>query len=135
MHLIMDGLSLNLALMTDEGKMRAFLAELVSLAGMTPYGEANIQGYPWPGSKDASALTAFQPLGESGLVVHTFPEKHYVFIDLYSCSEFDEDEVEQYIADSFGHGKWRVIILERGVDPETGDVIPAALTEQHDIWF
>ncbi len=130
MHLLLDGEARNIKIMTTPKLMRPFLEEVVKLAGMTPYGKAYCQGFPWPGSKDTKALTAFQPLKESGMSVHCYPEREYVFIDLFSCSKFGTDLVIGHIVRRLQMGKIKVIILERGVEDDR--ILPASLISNRD---
>ncbi len=127
MHLIIDGKADNVGIMIDEVLLKEWLGKTVKLAGMTPFGEPYIKGFPWPGSKDWTALTGFQPLMESGLSIHCWPERRYVFIDLFSCNEFDWVNIVGHIVRSFRMDKPTVIVLDRGIDTETGDIIPARL--------
>ena len=131
MHLIMDGHSDNIELMTDRDMMRKFMRETVALADMSPFGEPYCQGYPWAGSEDWSALTCFQPLGESGLVIHTFPEKQFVFIDLFSCKDFKVGAVEGHIVRSFRMRRCKVVVLGRGINKD-GSIIPAYVISNSD---
>lgn len=126
MHLIVDGCAENVGIMTDGVLMKEWLGNIVKLAGMTPFGEAYVQGFPWPGSEDWTALTGFQPLMESGLSIHCWPEKKFVFIDLFSCNEFDWAKILGHIVRSFQMRKPTVMLLDRGIDPD-GDIIPARL--------
>ena len=129
MHLILDGQAGNIRLMTDKVLMREWLRETVEVAGMKPFGEPFIWGFPWPGSRDWTALTGFQPLIESGLSVHCWPERMFVFVDLFSCNEFDSDKVIKHISESFRMDdrleKPTVIILDRGINPKSGWIMPA----------
>ena len=42
---------------------------------------------------DPIAMTAVYLLCESHLSIHTFPENHYCAIDLYTCKEYENDDV------------------------------------------
>ncbi len=128
MHLIIDGKAGNSELMVNPDLMREWLQRTVRLIGMTPFGEPYIQGYPWPGSTDSKALTAFQPLKESGLSIHCYPEREYVFIDLFSCVGFDVNGVVSFIMRSFQMCKAKVLVLDRGV--EHGMAVAATLKDE-----
>jgi len=131
MHLIMDGYAHNVALMTDKKLMEEWLKQAVEKADMTPFGEPFIYGFPWPGSKDWTAITAFQPLMESGLSVHCWPEKRFVFIDLFSCNDFQEGKVIAFMVDSFKMWRYKWLLLDRGIS-KTGKIIPATLRRTSD---
>ena len=124
MHLIVDGYAHNIELMTGKKVMAEWLVQVVQKAGMTPFGKPYIQGFPWPGSDDWTALTGFQPLMESGLSIHCWPEKSFVFIDLFSCNDFSYGRVIAFIVGSLDMWKYNHIILDRGVDSKTGKITP-----------
>ena len=128
MHLIVDGHAENTELMTNEPALRGWLQLAVKKAGMEPFGRPYIQGFPWPGSTDWSALTAFQPMMESGLSVHCWPERKFAFVDLFSCGEFDAEAGAAYIAESFGMVAPTVLLLRRGVAPD-GSIMAARVTQ------
>jgi len=126
MHLILDGHAKNTELMIDKAVMRHWLAEAVKKAGMTPFGDPYVWGFPWPGSDDWSALTGFQPLMESHCSIHCWPERKYAFVDLFSCKDFDSDKVTEFIIRTLQMTNTKIIILDRGLSGN-GGIIPAEL--------
>lgn len=127
MHLIIDGYARSLDLMFDKDTMKDWLAIVVKKVGMTLAGKPYIQGFPWPGSEDKTALTAFQPLMESGLTVHCCPEIGYIQIDLFSCSDFQKDKAIAFIVGSLGLFNYKWLLLRRGIDLRKGVVVPPTL--------
>lgn len=130
MHLIMDSYAENTRLMTDRQLMRGWLYRTAIVAGMNPIAKPLIYGFPWPGSKDWTAITAFQSLMESGLSVHCWPERGFVFVDLFTCGEMDEEtekRVTDHIIRTFRMVNPTKVVLDRGVDSLTGEIIPARL--------
>jgi S-adenosylmethionine decarboxylase len=53
-------------------------------------------------------------IAESHLSVHTFVEKGYAFVDLFSCKPFDTDMARDLIVEAFASKKPEVHMLERG---------------------
>lgn len=129
MHLILDGHADNVGLMTDKVLMKEWLVETVEIAGMHCFGEPFIYGFPWPGSTDWTSITAFQPLMESGISLHCWPERRFAFIDVFSCNDFDEAKVIGHICRSFQMEKPTILLLDRGINPKTGEIIPVRLRE------
>lgn len=130
MHLIMDGEAKNVVLMTNRVMMDQWLYQTAEIAGMTVFGSPFVYGYPWPGSHDWNAITAFCPLMESGLSLHCWPERGFVFIDLFTCGEVTkevEDRVIGHIVRTFQMIKPTIILLDRGISSKTGEIIPARL--------
>ena len=124
MHLILDGEAKNQNLLMIESLLREWLVKTALQIGMTVYGEVEVRDYPWPGSF-GTALSAICWLGESSILVHTYPEHNAVFIDVFSCKDFDCDALEATICRDFGVEKPKVLQLDRGV--VDGKIIPASL--------
>lgn len=134
MHLIMDGPCSNVSIMRNRGQMAQWLHDTAIQADMTPHGNPMIDGFAWPESSDESALSAVQFLSESAIVIHTWPEVPYAFIDVFSCRDFDVGNMERFIRNTLGMGKSAtVLVLERGVDPSSGKIAETRLLEKKDV--
>ena len=130
MQLILDAHAENTDLMTDRKLMEEWLYQTAQIADMTVFGKPFIYGYPWPGSKDWTAITAFCPLMESGLSAHCWPERKCVFVDLFTCGYMDrktERRVISHIIKTFKMSNPTIILLDRGVNSKTGEITPARL--------
>lgn len=55
-------------------------------------------------------------IAESHISIHTFPDKEYAFIDIFSCKEFDTDYARAELLDLFSATHHEVAILNRGVE-------------------
>jgi S-adenosylmethionine decarboxylase len=128
LHAIIDGHGKNVLLMTDKEAMAGFLVELVEACGMSVFKEPIVVGYPWPGSTDTTALSAVCFLMESAVVVHTYPEKKFAFVDVFSCQDFDVGKVFGNVKRAFDMPNPKLLLLERGIDHRTGDCVPARLS-------
>lgn len=66
---------------------------------------------------EPEGLTILYLLSESHISVHTFPEKKYIAIDLYTCRDYKDDIVYDEIYDllvvSFEAKKEKPIIIDR----------------------
>lgn len=88
MHIVIDGLGSPYA--SDIGKVRHFIDLIISELGMTPMAAPIARLLPIREGHDDSGITAIQPIMESHLSIHTFPEADgMVLIDLFSCKRFD----------------------------------------------
>ena len=64
----------------------------------------------------------FNPYGVSGVVViaeshftiHTWPEKDYAAVDIFTCGEMDADAAIEYLRSFFDAGQMTVKVLQRG---------------------
>ena len=67
-------------------------------------------------------LTILYMLSESHISIHTFPEKRYLAFDIYTCRDYDNDQVYMDIYDKLV--RWFLCdrgiptIISRGVMPE-----------------
>ena len=53
-------------------------------------------------------------IAESHISIHTFPEKGYATIDLFTCKDFDTDSVAAMIVKEFGAKTYEKNVLNRG---------------------
>lgn len=127
MHLIIDFHSSNILLMRDCHEMVNFLNEVAVIAKMHVLGEPIVIGFPWPGSQDSSALSGVCFLKESAITVHTYPEMRFVFMDVFSCKDFNVHKVSAHICRAFGAESPTILVLDRGVDMEENTIIPVKL--------
>jgi S-adenosylmethionine decarboxylase len=59
-------------------------------------------------------ITGFVVIAESHLSIHTFVEKCYAFVDLFSCKPFNSDMARDLIIEAFISKKPKVYMIERG---------------------
>jgi S-adenosylmethionine decarboxylase len=67
------------------------------------------------------AFHQFEPHGTTGVLVlaeshfsaHTYPEKNMIYIDVFSCKEFNNDTVIKSIKDAFNPKRIRTNYLTR----------------------
>lgn len=121
MHLIMDFKCTNQRLMRDQDALQTWFYLAVEVIGMTIFGKPIIEDYPFP-ERDGTALSAVCFIGESGLYIHTYPEFNHVFLDIFSCTDFDIDKALTFVTNTFQIiGQPQIITLQRGIDMETGE--------------
>ena len=53
---------------------------------------------------------------ESHISIHTFPERSYINIDIFSCKEFDAEQTIRDLQQQFGLDEIRSYILNRGLE-------------------
>ncbi len=88
MHLAIDGFDGNFNLMWDESRIYDFLIEYPAELNMTRITEPKVVTYNDPKGND-SGISGFVIIAESHISVHTFPDRKYVNIDIFSCKAFD----------------------------------------------
>lgn len=90
----------------------SFLIQVCSVIGMVPYGEPHF----W---EDASAsphlhgISAFQFVSTSNIVVHALNLLRAVYINVFSCQDFDVETATKFCGDFFGSRAVRANVVER----------------------
>jgi S-adenosylmethionine decarboxylase len=76
------------------------LDELPGYIGMHKITEPQIIPYAGNGSLnsfDKGGISAFVLIAESHITIHTFKAQRHVFIDIFSCKDFDVDKAVGYL--------------------------------------
>ena len=55
-------------------------------------------------------------IAESHISIHTFPDQDYVFMDIFSCREFETQKAIKFLLGAFGARKHAINIFKRGLD-------------------
>jgi S-adenosylmethionine decarboxylase len=55
-------------------------------------------------------------IAESHISIHTFPEKDYLSVDIFSCKEFNIERAASHIRELFELGKMEINLLDRGLE-------------------
>ncbi|MBS3096281.1 adenosylmethionine decarboxylase [Candidatus Woesearchaeota archaeon] len=67
-------------------------------------------------SEGTPGVSGFVMIAESHISIHTFPDQDYVFMDIFSCKNFDADKAIRYLVGAFEAKKVEKHILKRGLD-------------------
>ena len=68
--------------------------------------------------KIEGAFTALYLLSESHLSIHTWPEKNYIAIDIFTCGNCNVEYIAQRFIDYFEPKSKKLTLLERGKYPK-----------------
>jgi len=91
------------------------LNNLPKIINMTPITQPYV--FPYSGLKaEDSGITGFLVIAESHISIHTFSQKDYVFVDVFSCKGFDVDIAKEYFIKAFDAKEYVVNVVERGLD-------------------
>jgi S-adenosylmethionine decarboxylase len=132
MHLVIDGFGGNPERLASEELVRELLDRYPAEIGMTKISLPFVQRYV--GSKPEDwGISGFVLIAESHIAVHTFPERGYVWIDIFSCKGFDADRAIQGMTDAFELREARTRVLERGLEypHDLPGAVPVAEQERH----
>lgn len=61
-------------------------------------------------------ISGFVLIAESHISIHTFPEKGFVSVDIFSCKSFEVDLAKAYLENAFGITKVEANVLDRGTE-------------------
>jgi len=115
MHLIIDGFGANRKMLESEDMIRDLLDRYPSQIGMTKV--APPQVYKYIGSKPEDwGISGFVLIAESHISIHTFPERRYVNIDIFSCKDFDWEYAIQELKVIFELDEIQNCLLNRGLE-------------------
>lgn len=92
-----------------------YLKMLPELIEMTPITQPYV--FPYSGLvPEDKGITGYLIIAESHLSIHSFEEKGYCFIDIFSCKEFDTNKAIEITLDIFKPKSHEVNVIERGID-------------------
>ena len=115
MHLIIDGFGANRKMLESEDMIYDLLDRYPSQIGMTKV--APPQVFKYVGSKPEDwGISGFVLIAESHISIHTFPERRYVNIDIFSCKDFDSEYAIQELKVLFEFDEIQNYLLNRGLE-------------------
>lgn len=92
-----------------------FLKNLPEMIGMTPITQPYV--FPYSGLvPEDKGITGILIIAESHLSIHSFEEKGYCFIDIFSCKPFDYDYAVQKTLEIFQPKSHEINVVQRGKD-------------------
>lgn len=91
LHLVVDILGCNKAVLGSLDAMHNLLLELAKLSGMRPITRPYVFHYDGEGNADEAGITGFVVIAESHISVHTYSAKGTAYLDLFSCRAFDSN--------------------------------------------
>lgn len=118
MHLLVDGYSRVPERLEDADLIHRFLDEYPAAIGMNKISPPQVYTYRGRVEEDWG-LSGFVLIAESHISVHTFPDRSFVNIDIFSCKAFDADASLRQVEETFALEEARVRSLERGEDHAT----------------
>jgi S-adenosylmethionine decarboxylase len=92
-----------------------YLKNLPELINMTPITQPYV--FPYSGLvPEDKGITGIVIIAESHISVHSFEEKGYCFIDIFSCKDMDVERAIQITLDTFKPTDSEINIVKRGKD-------------------
>ena len=131
MHLVIDGHGCDYDQLADPARVHDFLDAFPDAIGMTKIMPPSVHTYRGPTPEDWG-VSGFVIIAESHISMHTFPDRGYANIDVFSCKEFDAERALREIRTLFTMREARHWVLDRGLehlDPATATQAVAAERE------
>lgn len=134
MHLTIDGYGGNRELLSSESLVRSLLDTYPAEINMTKISEPFVLRYTGEKPEDWG-VTGFVIIAESHIAVHTFPDRGYVWVDIFSCKEFEAEGAVDRIIDTFELTHVTQDIHERGLEyPHAIEqATPVAMLERRNV--
>lgn len=115
MHLVIDGYGGDVEKMWDQDAVLNFLDQFPSKLAMTPITEPKVLEYNGDKIEDAG-VSGFVIIAESHISIHTFPNREYVNVDIFSCKSFDHERALEEVKQLFALTDVKTWLLDRGLE-------------------
>lgn len=114
-HLMLDLRKCNEEKLKDYNLVFDILHDLPEKIGMTKITQPYV--FPYEGLiPEDKGITGTVIIAESHISIHTFQEKDYCFVDVFSCKDFNVDYAAEYIIKAFESKSYDKHIVSRGKD-------------------
>ena len=125
----MDAYGVDDKTLADEQLVENFLDSCPDDIGMTKIMPPQVYTYRGREPKDWG-VSGFVLIAESHISVHTFPERGYLNVDVFSCKDFDAGAVEHEVRKSFKAEQVKVWLMERGIDYDNPKALYGAMVKE-----
>lgn len=115
MHLIVDGFGGDAQKMQDLEFIYGLLDRYPSQIGMTKIMPPYVFKYTGVNPQDWG-ISGFVLIAESHISIHTFPDRAYINIDIFSCKEFAFEEAIEDLKAQFSLDHVETRVLPRGLE-------------------
>lgn len=115
MHLTIDGYGGDASKLADTELIRSVLDRYPGDIGMTKISTPHVMRYVGEKPEDWG-VSGFVLIAESHISIHTFVDRRYVWVDIFSCKGFDAGGAVEDLQRIFGLERVETHILERGLE-------------------
>ena len=134
MHVTIDGYGGDASKLADIELIRSLLDRYPGEIGMTKISTPHVMEYVGEKPEDWG-VSGFVLIAESHISIHTFVERQYVWVDIFSCKAFDATHAIGDLKAIFGLAEVETRVLERGLEyPHNVEAsIPLMHTERSEV--
>ena len=112
MHLIIDGYGSNSDILQSEEFIYQFLDQYPTEIGMLKIAPPFVTRYAGTRPEEWG-ISGFVLIAESHISIHTFVERCYVHVDVFSCKSFDADQIIRNLCDRLQLTEVKTYLLDR----------------------
>ncbi len=114
-HYMLDGYGADREILKDAEMLKSILYKVPDDMGMHTISEPLVVEVGPKNKKDPGGLSGFVLIAESHISFHTFPERGFVTIDVYTCQDtIDSDKLTALFKDLFGFTSCDERVVDRG---------------------
>lgn len=114
-HLMLDGYGCEQSKLADLEHIYKVLDEFPVEIGMTKIMPPYVFKYSGLKPEDWG-VSGFVLIAESHISIHTFPEKKFLSLDIFSCKDFEIDRAIEIVSNAFEIEKFEKNVLDRGTE-------------------
>jgi S-adenosylmethionine/arginine decarboxylase-like enzyme len=111
-HLMLDCSECDVTLIKDKQNIYNFVKELVTEIDMIAHGEPIIE-FLCSGDPGKEGYSLMQLITTSSITGHFIDHDKHIYLDVFSCKEFDPSTVKQVVQKFFNSGKMRMNFITR----------------------
>ena len=101
--------------LSDPSFLFNFLDSFPARIGMTKVATPYVFRYQGKNDQE-SGYSGVVLIAESHISIHTFPDKDHVFVDIFSCKQFDTGHVRAELIKEFGAISHEETLLNEGIE-------------------
>jgi len=134
LHLTIDGYGGDAGKLADTELIRSVLDRYPGEIGMTKISTPHVMEYVGEKPEDWG-VSGFVLIAESHISIHTFVDRRYVWVDIFSCKGFDASSAVEDLQRIFDLERVETHILERGLEypHDVGASIPLMHREREEV--
>jgi len=122
-HYMLDGYGADLHLLKDKKALKNILMEVPKEMGMYAICEPQVVEVGPNNKKDPGGVSGFVMIAESHVSFHTFPNRGFVTIDVYTCqNDLDTEKLTHKFVEKFKITNHDERVVKRGVRYPSEDI-------------
>ena len=115
LHLVIDGYGADESILRNVDLIYRFLDEYPDSIDMTKITSPQVYTYHGQ-TKEDWGISGFVLIAESHISIHTFPDRGYLNVDIFSCKDFDAESSLNDVKRFFSLSDTKMWQLDRGID-------------------